>query len=133
MGEVAGWEESLTNALATDGVSGLLAEDRDGLAGLAIFGLNRDEQPAAGAGEIRAMFVHPTRRRSGVGRELVAGACAGLAALGYSRATLWSLRDNHAANAFYESLGFEPNGATQTRSLFRAAEVRYARSLTPGV
>lgn len=132
LGEVADWEESLGAALATDGVTGLLAEDHDRLAGLVIFGLNRDAEPVPGAGEIRALFVHPARSRSGVGRELIAGACARLAAMGYARVTLWSLRDNHGANAFYDRLGFEADGATQTRPSFGAPEVRYARSLPPG-
>ena len=63
---------------------------------------------------------------------MIASACAGLAEMGYATATLWSLRDNHGANAFYESLGFKVEGATQTRPSFGALEIRYVRSLSAG-
>ena len=45
------------------------------------------------------------------------------------RLTLWSLRDNIGANAFYERVGFERDGAMQTRPALGVPEVRYGRSL----
>lgn len=123
------WERSLEDALATDGVRGLVKDDAEGLAGLVILGLNRDADAQEGVGEIRALFADPTRRRRGTGRALVARACEELATMGYSEVTLWSLRDNDGANSFYEVLGFEQDGGTQVRQSLGAPEVRYRRSL----
>jgi ribosomal protein S18 acetylase RimI-like enzyme len=123
------WRHPLSQALATDGVRAFVTEGGGGLAGLVVYGLNRDAEPPAGAGEIRALFVHPSRWRSGLGRDLVERACADLGEMGYSAATLWSLRDNERANGFYERLGFKRDGATQTREHLGGPEVRYAKSL----
>ncbi len=120
------WRASLSGALATEGVEGLVAEAGAELAGITVFGLNRDGVP--GAGELRALFVHPDHWRSGVGTALVEGAVRGLACR-YERVTLWSLRDNIRANAFYERVGFERDGATQTRPAVGVPEIRYGRSL----
>jgi len=123
------WRAGLADTLAGDGVRALVADANDGLAGLVVYGTNRDVEPAGGAGEIRAMFVHPGHWRQGVGRGLVEVACADLEQMGYSAVTLWSLRDNAVATAFYERLGFERDGATQTRPELGGREVRYARPL----
>lgn len=116
-------------ALASDGVRALVLEGEQGFAGLVIYGLNRDVEPIPGAGEIRALFVRPRSWRSGLGRALVDRACAELAEMGYAAASVWSLRDNIRANAFYERLGFERDGATQVRPALGAPEVRYLRAL----
>ncbi|MBA3359200.1 MAG: GNAT family N-acetyltransferase [Thermoleophilaceae bacterium] len=125
----AEWRATLAEALAGDAVRALVADAGHALAGLVVYGANRDVEPAPGAGEIRAMFVHPDHWRRGVGRGLVEVACADLDQMGYSAVTLWSLRDNDVATAFYEGLGFERDGAAQTRPGLGAREVRYARSL----
>jgi len=123
------WRDPLAHALATEGVGALVTEAGGGLTGLVVYGPTRDAEPAEGVGEIRALFVHPGRWRSGLGRVLVERACADLSTMGYSSVTLWSLRDNHRATAFYEALGFERDGATQTREQLGGPEVRYTRSL----
>jgi GNAT superfamily N-acetyltransferase len=122
------WEARLGEALATQGVEALLADRADALAGLVVLGANRDSDPALGTGEIRALFVSAEHWRAGVGRALVSGALGRMAAMGYTRASLWSLRDNGRANLFYERLGFSRDGATQSRSP-GVLEVRYAREI----
>ena len=67
-----------------------------------------------------------------MGRSLVEGAATELARRGFTAATLWSLRDNDRATAFYEGMGFERDGATQTRDDLGAPEVRYAASMVVG-
>jgi ribosomal protein S18 acetylase RimI-like enzyme len=91
-----------------------------------VLGANRDADAPPGTGEIRALFVSAEQWRTGVGRALVTAALDRLAAMGYTRATLWSLRDNGRANLFYERLGFSLDGATQER-FPGVPEVRYAR------
>ena len=123
------WEGRLAEVLGSDGVEGLIAEGPDGLLGLVMFGLNRHADPAPSAGELRALFVHPSSWRSGVGRAPGGGALEGLRGMGYECVTLWSVRDNDRVTAFYESLGFRRDGATQLRESPGGAEVRYAREL----
>ena len=125
----AAWRAGLAETLAGDGVRALVADGGDGLAGLVVYGANRDAEPAPGAGGIRAMFVHPDHWRRGVGRSLVEVACVDLERMGYSAVTLWSLRDNDRATGFYKGLGFERDGAAQTRPALGAPEVRCAKSL----
>ena len=131
----APWRAGLAETLAGDDVRALVADAdgeagaEGGLAGLVVYGANRDAEPSPGAGEIRAMFVHPDHWRRGVGRSLVEVACVDLERMGYSAVTLWSLRDNDRATGFYKGLGFERDGAAQTRPALGAPEVRYAKSL----
>ena len=127
------WAARLSETLASESVGSFVVdrEDRDGLAGLVIYGTSRDPEPPPATAEIRALFVHPDHWRRGVGRGLVEEACTQLERWGFEAATLWSLRDNDRATAFYESAGFDRDGATQTRDELGAPEVRYARSLRP--
>ena len=125
---IEAWERSLADVLADAGVRGLVKEDK-GLSGLVIYGTCRDADAGSAIGEIRALFAHPDRRRTGIGRELVTRACEELAEMGYAEVTLWSLQENDEANAFYEALGFERDGTTQVRERLGAQEARYRRSL----
>jgi [ribosomal protein S18]-alanine N-acetyltransferase len=54
--------------------------------------------------------VHPTWRRQGIGRRLLASVLEAAAAMGAPRATLEVRRSNAAAIALYESAGFAPAG-----------------------
>lgn len=54
--------------------------------------------------------VHPTWRRQGVGRRLLAYVVEAAAAMGAPRATLEVRHSNTAAIALYESAGFAPAG-----------------------
>ena len=76
------------------------------------FGATRDEdEDPAHVGEVRGLYVHPEQWRRGVGRQLLHAAVEGLAADGFDTATLWTLADSEAARAFYEALGWRPDGA----------------------
>lgn len=113
--------------LGSDAVRALVVDGEGRLEGLVTYGRNRDDEPVRAAGEIRALFVAPRSWRSGLGRTLVERACTELAEMGYASVSLWSLRDNARANAFYEHLGFERDGATQVRATL-GAPVRAGRS-----
>jgi ribosomal protein S18 acetylase RimI-like enzyme len=57
-------------------------------------------------------------------------ALADLRERGYAEATVWSFAANERANAFYESHGFERDGAERTEETWaHVLEVRYRRSL----
>ena len=65
------------------------------------------------------LFVAPLARRTGVGRALLLAAEAHARATGHARMDLTTARDNHQAQALYESLGWVRDGVflTYTRTL----------------
>jgi ribosomal protein S18 acetylase RimI-like enzyme len=100
------------------------------LAGFTGCGTSRDPDPDPGAGEVRSLFVGPAGWRRGTGSALLLAAVADLTGRGYRAATLWSFAANDRANAFYESHGFERDGATRTEEVWaHIEEVRYRRTL----
>ncbi|MYD92677.1 MAG: GNAT family N-acetyltransferase [Chloroflexi bacterium] len=104
-------------------------------AGDAIIGMGmaepaRDEDLTAGAGEIRALYVHPDWQDRGVGRALLASLTAALGACGYRAAVLWTMRDLTPTRRFYEANGWALDGAEDTHDWHGPVHlVRYARDL----
>ena len=118
-------------ALLTEARVRVLVADAGGeLLGHSTFGTSRDADVAPEVGEVRSFFVSPATWRQGVGGKLMGAALAGLADLGFEHATLWSFEANERANAFYESQGFERDGATRTEEVWaNIPQVRYRRTL----
>jgi ribosomal protein S18 acetylase RimI-like enzyme len=85
----------------------------------------------AGVGEVWAIYVDPAAQGRGAGRALLDAAVRGLAARGYDEAILWVFEANAPARAFYERLGWTPDGAAKPFVIGRAApvELRYRRRL----
>jgi ribosomal protein S18 acetylase RimI-like enzyme len=99
------------------------------IVGWTVAGPCRDpDRQGARHGEIFACYVLPGRWRHGVGRLLLRRALEALAQAGRDDVSLWVLEANDRARRFYETLGFEPDGA---RKLFDSdesvPEVRYLR------
>ena len=84
-----------------------------------------------GLGEVWAIYVDPEAQRRGVGRALMAAATRGLADHGFREAVLWVFEANAPARAFYERLGWAPDGAAKPLAIGGAApiELRYRRRL----
>jgi GNAT superfamily N-acetyltransferase len=120
MGERTPAEPGVERTVATaDRVMGFLSH-----------GPSRDEGAPERVGEVRALFVHPEAWGHGLGAALVANALERLRGNGFQEVTLWSFRDNHRANAFYERQGFEPDGASQAREAFAGTvEIRLRQAL----
>jgi GNAT superfamily N-acetyltransferase len=108
-----------------------VAEAAGEIAGFVTFGPARTSPDAPGAGEIYALNVDPARWRSGVGRLLLADACARLAARGHALAVLWMLDGNERAARFYESLGWALDGGRASTVVWRidTNQIRYRRAL----
>ncbi len=70
-----------------------------------------------GWGEIMSLYVLPECFRRGYGRRLIAAAQQELHCQGFAQQYLWVLEDNHRARAFYEAVGFMPNGRRSTFSV----------------
>jgi GNAT superfamily N-acetyltransferase len=113
---------------------GVLAAVADGgsITGFASFGPSRDhDADPRRTGEVFAIYVDPDAWGAGTGRELMAGAVAELARLGYTDATLWVLDANDRARRFYALAGWAEDGAIKTDGSrgFNITEVRYSKML----
>jgi ribosomal protein S18 acetylase RimI-like enzyme len=84
---------------------------------------------SAGVGEVAAIYVAPERWRARAGSALLQSAVGALRAAGFGEATLWVLRDNAPARAFYEREGWAADGASHTLGSTEIVEVRYRRRL----
>ncbi|MFF2136603.1 GNAT family N-acetyltransferase [Streptomyces sp. NPDC058193] len=103
------------------------------LTGWACYGPCRDEGAPPGSAELYALYAHPDRIGTGVGRSLLTEVVSRASAEGFGGMALRVLRENERARRFYEQAGFRPDG---TAEAFEAAgtlvpEVRYIRPLTP--
>jgi ribosomal protein S18 acetylase RimI-like enzyme len=82
---------------------------------------DRDHDPAR-VGQVHRLYVHPARQGSGIGRSLLTTSVDRLREGGADTATLWALETDQRARAFYERLGWEPDGARMTHP---PTDVRY--------
>ena len=64
----------------------------------------------SGWGEIVSLYVLPEHIRKGYGSALLSYGIGQLQAQGLNNIYLWVLEENHRARAFYEAMGFVPNG-----------------------
>jgi GNAT superfamily N-acetyltransferase len=77
--------------------------------------------------EVYAVYVDPDSWRCGAGRALLTTAVDYWRARAVTTLALWVLEDNAGGRAFYEVMGWRPDGARQLVELggFTAPEVRY--------
>lgn len=126
---VRGWLSLLDR-----GVRLVVAEHDGAVVGYASSGASRDDDAVAGVGELYALYVRPEHWRAGTGRALHDDAVAAMRREGARVATLWVLAGNRGGRAFYESLGWRPDGVTRTEQLPNGSldEARYCLPLTTG-
>jgi ribosomal protein S18 acetylase RimI-like enzyme len=130
--EVVTWRQRV--AAVTDVWTGvaLVAEPpaRPRLVGFVTTGAAR-HAGEAGLGEVWAIYVDPDAQGRGVGRALMDAAIRDLEARGLGEAVLWVFEANAPARAFYERLGWTPDGAAKPLVIGGAApvELRYRRRL----
>lgn len=98
--------------------------------GWASVGPYRDDDgdaPAAGCGELNALYVLPELIGTGVGRQLLAHALGDLRRRGLLPALLWVVAANTRARRFYERAGMVADGATHDYEVGGATlpEARY--------
>jgi GNAT superfamily N-acetyltransferase len=131
------WESNMTEP--RPGVSYLVAEVDDELAGYAIIGDYRTQEDAAsgedttGWGELYAIYTHPDLQGRGAGIAMHDAALAELADRGCTTCALWVLTANDASRRWYAARGWRPDGATSQwdRPGVPLDEVRLVHALTP--
>jgi ribosomal protein S18 acetylase RimI-like enzyme len=102
----------------------LVVRDGDGVAvGMVRFGAD-EEDPRLG--HVFSLYVDPVASGAGVGRALLARACAELASAGFSHATLWVFEANERALRFYGAAGWSPTGRKRVEAEWHAPELQLA-------
>jgi GNAT superfamily N-acetyltransferase len=81
--------------------------------------------------ELVAIYVDPSCWREGIGRGLIEEAIKRAEWAGFSQMSLWTLRDNQPAQAFYAKFGWRPDGNEQLHPVARAPAIRMRRELSP--
>jgi GNAT superfamily N-acetyltransferase len=108
-----------------------VAESDGEVAEFVAFGPCRDDDASERTAELYAIYVLPDRWRRGIGRSLHDTCVAALRRDGFEEASLWTLEAIPDARAFYERLGWAPDGTT-VQHTFGDADlpiVRYRRAL----
>jgi ribosomal protein S18 acetylase RimI-like enzyme len=111
---VRDWGEIVRSQAARGG--GVLTARSDGrIDGFCQYGPTEDhDHDPEQVGQIHRLYVHPARQRTGIGRSLLIASVGYLRESGAHTATLWVLETDQAARAFYERLGWQPDGTRQT-------------------
>jgi ribosomal protein S18 acetylase RimI-like enzyme len=106
------WRAAIEDPAAHHATALFLAEDGGTLVGFAACSDQRDAGLKARGydGEFGAVYVLRNFQRHGIGRELIRLMARDLVARGRRAASLWVLRENKPARAFYERLGGVPAG-----------------------
>lgn len=93
---------------------------------------SRDRDASATA-EIIAIYVDPRHWGKGFGRNLFASALSFARQQQFHHLSLWTLAGNDPARGFYESLGFQLDGATKCERTpaFTLDQVRYRLPVKP--
>lgn len=119
---VRDWAEIVRSQAARGG--GVLTARCDGrIVGLCQYGPTEDhDHDPEQVGQIHRLYVHPARQRTGIGRSLLTAAVERLRQGGAHTAILWVLETDQRAKAFYERLGWKPDG---TRKAHPPTDVRY--------
>ena len=124
----AKWRSNLASG---DGATVVIEDGPDHVIGFCSLLPARDPDLAPTIGELAALYIDPTRARTGLGRLLMHDAFDRAHRCGYTALTLWVLETNRNARAFYETLGFEPDGTVRNEEWgnLSVRGVRYRKTL----
>ena len=108
-----------------------VAEREGHVLGFVASGPPRDEDVPVPAAEVYAIYVLPEMWRGGAGRAMLTTAVDDWRRRGAATMVLWVLEANSAGRAFYEAMGWQPDGTHQQVDFgaFQAPEIRYRLQL----
>lgn len=128
------WQEILRNPDIDSTVVELEFGDRSDVVGFCVLLPSRDADADPQTAEISAIYLLESSWRHGLGRQLFQHASRRAAERGFARLTLWVLRTNERAHAFYSRLGMERDGEEKTETNPEGVvfdEVRYRMRVGP--
>lgn len=106
------WRAVLGDSATWDGTNVFVAENGSDIVGFGACGDQRSAELGKQGfdGEIGAIYVLGAQQRAGVGKHLMRLMARSLLGRGRKAASLWVVRENVRARAFYELLGGAPVG-----------------------
>ena len=120
------WREGLARE-PRPGSATFVAELEGGVVGFASVGAARDEEDA---GELYAIYLHPSCWDRGIGRALLERAEESMRSSGFTRAILWVMEGNERGERFYQAAGWERDDRKlDTFQGAEIAELRYRKAL----
>jgi ribosomal protein S18 acetylase RimI-like enzyme len=120
------WRDGLARA-PRPGSATFVAELEGEVVGFASVGAARDEEDA---GELYAIYLHPTCWDRGIGRALLERAEESMRSSGFTRAILWVMEGNERGERFYRAAGWERDDRKlDTFQGAEIAELRYRKAL----
>jgi ribosomal protein S18 acetylase RimI-like enzyme len=120
------WREGLARE-PRPGSATFVAELEGEVVGFASVGAARDEEDA---GELYAIYLHPTCWDRGIGRALLERAEESMRSSGFTRAILWVMEGNERGERFYRAAGWERDDRKlDTFQGAEIAELRYRKAL----
>ena len=129
----AQWRGRIGQAMRPGSPTFVALDEASSVCGFVHTGPVRDDDlEPAGRAEIYTIYVDPASWRRGVGSALMQGVDEFWARTDVHELVLWAFEANADGRAFYERLGWQPDGARQVDDFGTAhpVEVRYRRSLT---
>jgi ribosomal protein S18 acetylase RimI-like enzyme len=106
-----GWKNGLADPYKEQKAFVITLDDQ--IVGFNSIGPNRDADISDEVGELCALYIHPLFQKKGFGKQLSDYSLTTLDDWGYSKATLWVLTSNLAAQSFYQSQGWQKEGSVQ--------------------
>lgn len=127
----ARWRTRLGAAADPGAPTFVAVDEAERLGGFVHTGPVRDDDlPPAGRAEVYTIYVDPSMWRQGIGGSLMAAVDDFWGPRHVHEMVLWAFEANQAARAFYERLGYVPDGSSQIDDFGGTliTEVRYRRS-----
>jgi GNAT superfamily N-acetyltransferase len=129
-GRAKQWRTRIGPSMRADSPTFVAVDETNAVVGFAHTGPCRDDDlPEGERGEVYTMYVDPPAWRRGIGSVLTAAIDEFWAPTGVDELTLWVFEDNAGSRAFYEAVGWRPDGARKVDDFGGASptEVRYRR------
>lgn len=109
VGRAADWTEIIGSGAEQVAVFQLFGS----VAGFVCFGPSLDRGACLSTGELGALYIEPGSWRRGIGSQLMDWTKRTALARGWTNLTLWVMRSNAQARAFYEAAGWSRDGAVK--------------------
>lgn len=116
------WRDLLDPVSRSDRAQLLIAEANPSPIGLVFIRVDENL-----VGHVGSMWVHPSHRRTGIGRDLLSTATTFAERVGAASMELWVSAEDPGARQFYESAGYRVTGETRLLRQGSGVQIQHMR------